>query len=63
MPIDPNKIRALALAILNSGCTLTRKSGQYLGQLVAEPLNLSPAQREWLDKLAERAGFEPIGGA
>lgn len=47
--------RDLALSVLNSGCRLSRKAGSFLGQIVAEPLPLTPAQREWLTALVDRA--------
>ena len=38
---------------------LTKRSGQFLGQLVADAeMPLSEAQSKWLDHLAERAGLE-----
>jgi hypothetical protein len=55
--IDP---RAAALALLTSDATLTRKAGSFLGQTVADPAPLSAAQREWLDKLLDRAGLPAL---
>lgn len=49
--------RALALAILNKGEGLTRKSGQFLGQLCADGFPLTDKQHDWLVKLTERAGI------
>jgi hypothetical protein len=46
--------RAAALALLNSGASMTRKAGQFLGQLAVDASPMSTAQREWLDKLLER---------
>ena len=54
---EQEKLRALALALLNKGEGINRRSGQFLGQLVGEPYALSPKQRDWLGKLSERAGF------
>lgn len=51
------KLRALALALLNKGEGINRRSGQFLGQLVGEPYPLSPKQYDWLGKLSERAGM------
>ena len=51
------KLRALALALLNSGQANTRKSGQFLGGLVGEPSPLSPKQFEWLQILSDRGGM------
>lgn len=49
--------RELALEILTRGVRLTRKSGSFLGQLVADPQPMSDAQTEWFEQLAERAGL------
>lgn len=56
--------RKLALDILNSGCRLTRRAGSFCGQVAVDPTPLTQAQAEWLDQLAERAGFglETING-
>lgn len=53
----------MAFAILTAhrdGQTrLTRRSGQFLGQLCADgDMPLSDAQSKWLHQLAERAGLE-----
>lgn len=50
--------RSLALAILGSAITLTRKAGSFLGQCAVDPTPLSDRQAEWLGQLAERAGLE-----
>ena len=57
--------RAAALALLNSGMTMTRKAGSFLGQLVADAAPLTTAQRNWLGKLLDRASLPPLadGGA
>ena len=62
--LDYETRRKLALDILGSGCRLTRKAGSFLGQCAVDATPLSPAQAEWLDQLAERAGFglETING-
>lgn len=52
--------RAAALALLNKNDRLTRKAGSFLGQLVADPSPMSPAQRDWLDTLLQRAGLPPL---
>jgi hypothetical protein len=49
-----------ALALLNSGTRLSRKAGQFLGQIVADPTPMSEAQVGWLSKLLERAGLPPL---
>lgn len=55
---EDGQLRGAALAILNSGVGLNRRSGAFLGQTVAEPLPLSPKQLDWFLKLAERASIE-----
>ena len=50
--------RELALEILTLGVRLTRKSGSFLGQLVADPQPMSDAQAEWFFQLAERADLD-----
>jgi len=52
--------RHAALALLLSGCKLTRKAGQFLGQIVADPAPLSEAQSAWLDHLLSRAALPPL---
>lgn len=53
--------RVAALAILTKSERLTRKAGSFLGQLVADPTPMSPAQMEWFVTLAERGGV-PVEG-
>ena len=57
--------RAAALALLNGTSRLSRKAGQFLGQLAVDPLPMSEAQADWLAKLLDRAGLPPMaeGGA
>ncbi len=57
--------RHAALALLNGDCRLTRKAGQFLGQLAVDPSPMSIAQADWLAKLLEREGLPPLaeGGA
>ncbi|WAT17110.1 hypothetical protein OZN62_09190 [Aurantiacibacter sp. MUD11] len=57
--------RAAALALLNGDNHLTRKAGQFLGQLAVDTTPLSDAQADWLAKLLERAELPPVaaGGA
>lgn len=38
--------------------TLTRRSAQYCGQLVAAHERLTEAQERWLLQLCQKAGFE-----
>jgi hypothetical protein len=52
--------RDAALALLNSDTKLSRKAGSFLGQLVADPAPLSPAQFEWLANLLDRAGLPSL---
>ena len=57
--------RAAALALLNGNHRLSRKAGQFLGQLVVDPSPMSEAQADWLAKLLIKAGLPPMaeGGA
>jgi hypothetical protein len=57
--------RAAALALLNGSSRLSRKAGQFLGQLAVDSTPMSDAQAGWLAKLLERAGLPPLaaGGA
>ena len=57
--------RAAALALLNGNYRLSRKAGQFLGQLVVDSKPMSEAQADWLAKLLDRAGLPPMaeGGA
>lgn len=58
--------RAAALALLNSNIRMTRKAGQFLGQVAVDPAPLTPSQADWLHKLLDRAGLPPMaagGGA
>jgi hypothetical protein len=54
--------RQAALALLNSDSRLTRKAGQFLGQLVVDPSPLSEKQSAWLAKLLEQADLPPVNG-
>lgn len=40
--------RSAALALLNSGTALSRKAGQFLGQIAVDSKELSEAQAGWL---------------
>ena len=57
--------RQAALALLTSTSRLSRKAGQFLGQLAVDPSPISEAQANWLAKLLDRAGLPPLaeGGA
>ena len=52
--------RQAALALLNGNQRLSRKAGQFLGQLAVDPLPMSEAQADWLAKLLIKAGLPPI---
>ena len=52
--------RAAALALLNSTQSLSRKAGQFLGQLAVDPTPMSDAQASWTAKLLEREGLPPL---
>ncbi len=52
--------RAAALALLNGDHRLSRKAGQFLGQLAVDQAPLTPSQADWLYKLLERAGLPPV---
>ncbi len=57
--------RQAALALLNGNHRLSRKAGQFLGQLAVDPAAMSDAQTEWLMKLLDRNGLPALaeGGA
>lgn len=57
--------RAAALALLTCSHRLSRKAGQFLGQLAVDSTAMSEAQADWLAKLLDRAGLPPMaeGGA
>ena len=57
--------REAALALLNGNSTLSRKAGQFLGQLAVDASPMSEAQANWLAKLLERATLPELveGGA
>ena len=52
--------RSAVLALLNGDCRLSRKAGQFLGQLAVDTSPISEAQAAWLAKLLERAGLPPL---
>ena len=54
--------RAAALALLNGNSHLSRKAGQFLGQLAVDPSPMSAAQADWLHKLLDRAELPPLAG-
>ncbi|WP_373084896.1 hypothetical protein [Sneathiella sp.] len=52
--------RAAALALLNCDYRLTRKAGQFLGQIAVDSTSLSQSQCEWLAKLLDKAGLPSL---
>lgn len=52
--------RQAALALLNGNHRLSRKAGQFLGQLAVDPAPMSEAQADWLAKLLDRAGLPTL---
>ena len=46
--------RQAALALLNGPHRLTRKAGQFLGQLAVDASPMSEAQADWLAKLLDK---------
>jgi len=57
--------RQAALALLTGNHRLSRKAGQFLGQLTVDHSPMSEAQADWLAKLLDRADLPPLaeGGA
>ena len=57
--------RVAALALLYGNYRLSRKAGQFLGQLAVDPSPMSEAQADWLAKLLIKAGLPQMaeGGA
>lgn len=52
--------RDAALALLNGGYRLSRKAGQFLGQLAVDLTPISVSQADWLAKLLKRAALPPM---
>ena len=52
--------RSAALALLSSGNALSRKAGQFLGQIAVDSSELSEAQAGWLCKLLKKASLPPL---
>lgn len=52
--------RRAGLALLNGNYRLSRKAGQFLGQIAVDPTPMSEAQADWLAKLLVRAGLPPL---
>lgn len=55
-----NNHREAALALLNGGYSLTRKAGQFLGQLAVDNSPMSEAQADWLARLLIKHGLLPL---
>ena len=55
--------RKVALAILSSECSLSRKAGSFLGQCVVDESPLTDKQETWFLQLAEKAGVEVLADA
>ena len=49
-----------ALALLTGNHRLSRKAGQFLGQLAVDPSPMSAAQADWLAKLLFKHGLPPM---
>lgn len=52
--------RQAALALLNGDHRLTRKAGQFLGQLAVDSTPTSDAQADWLDRLLAKHCLAPL---
>ena len=52
--------RRAALTLLNGSYGLSRKAGQFLGQLAVDPSPMSEAQADWLGKLLDRNGLASL---
>lgn len=52
--------RQAALALLNGNHRLTRKAGQFLGQLAVDFSPMSEAQADWLVKLLDKNGLPSL---
>ena len=54
--------RQAALALLNGNHRLSRKAGQFMGQLAVDLSPMSEAQANWLAKLLVKHGLPPLAG-
>jgi len=52
--------RQAALALLTGKSRLSRKAGQFLGQIAVDPAPMSESQTAWLALLLDRAGLPPL---
>lgn len=55
----PDHMQA-ALALLNGNHRLTRKAGQFLGQLAVDHSPISERQHDWLAKLLDKHRLPPL---
>ena len=54
--------RQAAIALLTGNHRLSRKAGQFLGQLAVDPSPMSAAQADWLAKLLVKHALPPLAG-
>ena len=54
--------RVAALALLNGGYRLSKRAGQFLGQIAVDVTPLSEAQLGWLAKLLSRVHLPTFAG-
>ncbi|MDP9057170.1 MAG: hypothetical protein M3N34_07590 [Pseudomonadota bacterium] len=52
--------RTAALVLLTGNYRLSRRAGQFLGQIAVDLSPMSEAQTNWLAKLLDRAGLPPL---
>lgn len=52
--------RQAALTLLNGDYRLTRKAGQFLGQLAVDATPMSDAQAAWLNSLLVKRNLTPL---
>lgn len=55
--VSHEQVRSAALTLLTHNQHLTRKAGQFLGQIAVDRTPLTPSQADWLDKLLGRIGM------
>lgn len=58
----PGAAMALLQAHVAGQYKLTRKSGSFVGQCVADPSPLSEKQLSWMETMLDRAGLPPLAG-
>lgn len=52
--------RQAALALLNGNFPITRKAGQFCGQLAVDATPMSDKQRDWLATMLNRHGLPSL---